>query len=523
MFNQNQTIMEITEKVDRVSLDLISVSGTNKMFRSAKQLSEAALKELSDSITELDVIQPIALRPDPNQPGKFILICGERRFKASRQAGKQDIPAYIRNVDESEAFEMQMTENLQREDIHALNEAKGYKHLMEKYTLLTTADLALRFGKSESYILQRLKLNDLVSEAKRDFYEDRMSIGHAILLARLTPQDQRAAIQRISDSDSGYGTIAELQSFVNRNIINNLSVAPFQMDDADLIKKAGPCTLCPKRTGCSPLLFSDIKETDRCMDRNCFLAKCNTFLIKKTKETIETHPEILFLVDYNGPIPEVAEMLEEHRIKPLKEYDDFNNNDRSGKKVKALWLSGNRAGFTQTIHIKEKSSHVNAEEDETTVVAKIQSRIKRGRELDQEKVYSKIIEALKNHPTQKIDSKKLQRDEEVFLWFIVLDKAGYGIKHALRKIIGTSKEDPARLYQQLKDLKPGKKALLLRKVILDQYSGIYPNSDYGYIIRKIAEGYGDIDIASFEKEQVEVQTKRESKAKERIKLLQQKK
>jgi hypothetical protein len=164
----------------------------------------------------------------------------------------------------------------------------------------------------------------------------------------------------------------------------------------------------------------------------------------------------------------------------------------------------------------------NGQEDEKAVIAKIQTRIKRGRELDQEKIYSKIIESLKNHPTQKKECRKLQRDEEVFLWFIVLDKGGYEIKHALRKIIGISKDEPAKVYQALKNLKAEKKALMLRNVILAQYGGIYPHSDFGYIIRKIAEGYGDIDIATFEKDQTAIQIKREANAKERIKLLQQK-
>lgn len=514
--------METTVKVDRVNLDLISVSGTNKIFRSKSELSDNALTELSASIKSLDVIQPIGIRPDPENPGKFKIIFGERRFRASRLAGKKDIPVTILNVDESSAFDMQMTENLQREDIHPLNEAKGYKLLLERDSKMTTADLALRFGKSETYVLQRLKLNDLIAEGKKDFYNNRMSIGHAIILARLKPQDQRDAIQRISNSEDGYGTIAELQNFVNRHVMNNLSAAPFNMDDTELIKKAGACISCPKRTGSSPLLFADINDKDRCLDRNCFMLKCKTFLINKTNETIETQPEIVFLIDYNGPIQEVADILEEHRIKPLKEYNDFNDHDKSGKKVKGLWLSGNRAGFEQTIYLKPKASELKGAEDEKTIVAKIQTRIKRGRELDQEKVYARIIDVLKQHPTQKKECKKLQRDEEVFLWFIVLDKASYHLKHELKKIIGLSKDEPAKLYQVLKSLKAEKKALILRKVILDQYSGICPNSDFGYIIRKIAEGYGDIDIAAFEKEQREIQMKRESRAKERIKLLQQK-
>lgn len=511
-------------KVDRVSLDLISVSETNKMFRGSKEFSETALKELSESISSLGVIQPIGIRPDPKNGKKFIIIFGERRYRASQLAGKQNIPVHILDVDESKAFDMQMTENLQREDIHPLREAEGYKHLMEKNSSLTTKELALRFGKSETYIVQRLKLNDLIAEAKKDFLKNKMSLGHALILARLISQDQKEAIRQINISNYGYRSISDLQNFVNRNVINNLLNAPFKLDDADLVKNAGPCTSCLKRTGNAPLLFPDIKDKDRCIDRTCFVTKCNRFLVNTTKEVIEAQPEIVFLAEgYQEAIDEVGNLLKDNKIKTLKEYTDFTENDKSGTKVKGLWVSGNRSGFIQPVYLRKKSADVKDADSHEAIVAKIQTRIKRGRELDQEKVYARILDALRKHPTQKRDcNKKLHSDEEVLLWFIVYDKSGFSAKGELHKLLGLPQGSPVRLYQTLKNIKPEKKALLLRKVMLDQYGGVYPRSEFAFIIRKIAEAYGDIDIKAFEKEQNEIRDKRETRAKERIKLLKQK-
>src|SRR5258706_15793493 len=108
------------ERVDlqHVKLSDISLSDTNKIFRGSQDMQPSALQELTDSIREKGVIQPILLRPD-GKPGKYELVCGERRYRASLAVGKQDknadtIPSYIRNLTDEAALDMQITENLQR-------------------------------------------------------------------------------------------------------------------------------------------------------------------------------------------------------------------------------------------------------------------------------------------------------------------------------------------------------------------------------------------------------------------------
>ena len=508
-----------------INLDAIIVSTTNEMFRRPHELTNEALQELANSIIQFGVIQPILVRPNPKIPGGYILICGERRFRASLLAGKTDIPAYLKNVNEEVALVLQITENMQREDVHALNEAKGYKIIFEDDKNLTTAELALKFGKSETYILLRLKLNDLVREAKKDFYANKMSLGHALIFARLTPQDQRSILERVGYRE-GYGTVSELQEFVERNIVNSLKAALFDKNDTDLYKKAGACINCAKRSGASPLLFPEIKEKDKCFDRTCFFIKCQKFLVNRTKETIETQPDVVFLVDYSQPAEEVIQILSEHKIKPLKEYNDFSDHNNGGKKVKGLWISGDKAGHIVTVFLTKqaKDAAANVADSPKEMIEKIQQRITRGKELDREKVYAKILESLKKHPTQKKEHpKKLITDEEVMLWYIVLDKAGYQLKGELRKFIGLTKESPEKLYDILKKMKAEDKAYILRRVMMDQYGGNYPESDHGFIIQRIAAAYGDIEISSFEKEQNEVREKRELRAKEKIKELQKSK
>lgn len=506
-----------------IRLDLIEVSATNRIFRRPHEITNEALQELASSVTEHGVMQPVLVRPHPEIKDKYQLIFGERRYRASLLAGKVEIPAMIKDASDDAALEIQVVENLQRADVHPINEARGYKLILEKNENMTTADLAIRFGKSETYILQRLKLNDLVRELKKDFLEDKMLLGHAIMLGRLTPHDQREAREQIIRRKGSYGTVTELQEFIERNIMNSLSAAPFDKKDETLYKKAGACLNCPKRSGASPMLFAEIKEKDKCFDRACFFTKCHKFLVNRTKEIIETQPDIAFLADYSEPIQEVSVMLTEQKIKALSEYQDFSQHNTGGSKVKGLWITGNKAGHMATVFLKkgEKAIPKDGKENVQLQVEKIKQRIARGKELDREKVYAKILEALQKHPSQKKGfDKKLIPNEEVLLWFIVYDKAGYHVKDELRKYIGVTNENPEKVYQQLSKLKPEDKAFLLRKVMMDQYGGNYPESTYGHIIYKIATDYRDIDIAAYEKEQKEICEKREMRAKARIKELQ---
>ncbi|HRE68674.1 MAG TPA: ParB/RepB/Spo0J family partition protein [Cyclobacteriaceae bacterium] len=511
------------QQAKEISLEVIALNSTNEMFRPKSDLTEDALKDLADSIKQFGVIQPIVVRPSRKNEF-FILICGERRYRASQLAGKKTIPAMIRDVSEEVALVMQITENMQREDVHPLNEAKGFKMILENDKNMTTAELALKFGKSETYILQRLKLNDLVREARKAFFEERLLLGHAMILARLTPADQRDALEQIAAYNGNYGTVADLQEFVDRQIMANLSKAPFDLKDEALYKKAGSCTACPKRSGASPLLFADIKEKDRCFDKGCFFTKCEKFLVNRTRQAIETEPNLVFLTNnYDHPSEKIAAMLNDHKLKPIIEYNDFSEHNQGGSKVKGLWISGRKAGQVATVYLKKEVKEASGNNNVKVVAAKIQERMVRGRELDGEKVYAKILEGLKAHPTQKkTHEQKMLKEEEVFLWYVIYNKARFSTREILNKALELNLNKSEKFYEALKNLAPEQRAFMLRKVMLDQYGGNYPATDYGFIIRKIAEAYGDIDIKGFEKEQAEIRTKREQRAQERVKHLQKK-
>jgi len=171
-----------------VSLADIAVSDTNKVFnRDASDFTQDALAELIGSIREQGLVQPVLLRPDPKKAGKFILVAGERRFHACKLVPLGKVPAYVRDITDEQAFDLQLTENIQRKDIHPMREARAYKFLQESKGW-STAELANRFGKSETYVLQRQKLNTLIPEAEKDFVSNVMTLRsyrQASTMARL--------------------------------------------------------------------------------------------------------------------------------------------------------------------------------------------------------------------------------------------------------------------------------------------------------------------------------------------------
>jgi len=277
--------------VEEIRLDQIQPSKANPRRR----VDDAALTELAESIKSRGVLQPILVRP-VNADG-YEIVCGERRWRASRTAGKDSIPARIVNLNDAEALELAVIENVQRENVHELDEAFGYKALIQQDPALYTVEtIAAKVGRSPRYIYARLKLAELTPNVQRAFYEGKLTAGHATEIARLQPRDQEHALQEcfpghgttrsiLKDKDPRPINVRELRDWIQREIHLSLANAPFDVNDPNLLPSAGPCSTCPKRSGSNPLLFADtIKRADICTDPECFHQKRNALVEIRLKE-----------------------------------------------------------------------------------------------------------------------------------------------------------------------------------------------------------------------------------------------
>lgn len=148
-----------------------------------RKFDETALAQLSNSIRSNGVIQPILVRKQPN--GFYQIIAGERRWRASKLAGLTEIPAVVIEADEKKVSEIALIENIQREDLNAIEEAAAYRSLMTEHGL-TQEELSNRVGKSRSAIANSVRLLDLPTEVSDLIIEDKLSAGHARALLGLT-------------------------------------------------------------------------------------------------------------------------------------------------------------------------------------------------------------------------------------------------------------------------------------------------------------------------------------------------
>lgn len=246
-----------------------------------KHFDKQALEDLAASIKAHGVRQPALLRPN-GSPGKYEIVCGERRWRASKLAGKDTLPAIVDpSITDQDAIEIGILENLQREDVHPLDEAIGYKTLLEQKNptekKATPETIAGKVGKSASYIYQRLKLAELSKKGQEDFRAGFITAAHAIDIARLQPDDQARALEYCHgdrwEKRAAAPPFRELRQWIQENVQLNLDKAPFDIADAKLIPSAGACTDCPKRTGSNPSLFQGFAGKNTCTDPTCYQAK----------------------------------------------------------------------------------------------------------------------------------------------------------------------------------------------------------------------------------------------------------
>lgn len=170
-----------------------------------KDFDENALQELADSIVRYGVLQPLLVRP--MAMGIYQLVAGERRWRAARMAGLDKVPAIIRDMDDTETMEIALIENLQREDLNPVEEAQGYRVLMEEYGL-TQETVAERVGKSRPAVANAVRLLGLPDYIQAQLREGRISAGHARALLAFENADEQA---KAAEAAAEGATVREIE------------------------------------------------------------------------------------------------------------------------------------------------------------------------------------------------------------------------------------------------------------------------------------------------------------------------
>lgn len=273
-------------------------------FNPRRTLDPLKQRDLEESIRQFGIQTPLLGRPTADGSG-VELVAGFRRYCAAGVLRLETVPCIVRPMTDAEARELALVDNLQREDVPALEEADAYEALRQQMGGVQA--VARRVGKPVDHVAKRLRLVTLGTHTRRALAERLITIDHALLLARLGTEEEDAALKwcldnqagskttvekvveacvgrrdRARDPWHGYSepkTVLQLKARIEQTSGRKLSRAPWSLDDAHLVPGVGTCAGCPSNTAANDLLFGDLNIAEAtCSDGICFEAKRAQFV-----------------------------------------------------------------------------------------------------------------------------------------------------------------------------------------------------------------------------------------------------
>jgi ParB/RepB/Spo0J family partition protein len=230
------------------------------------------------------ILQTVTLRPSPLNPRQHVadiddltasvrekgileplLVAGERRWRAAKAAGLEVVPAMVRELTDAQVLEIAIVENNQRANVHPLDEADGFNRLQHLEANYTPETIAAKIGRPVAYVKNRLRLLSLIGDARKAFNEDQLTLGHAQLLAKLTPEQQGKALRQVCfdtefDYETGKGEriigparLRNLQDFINQHVRLDITAPDAQEEFPELVADVAQATAA----GAKVLMLSD--------------------------------------------------------------------------------------------------------------------------------------------------------------------------------------------------------------------------------------------------------------------------
>ncbi|QKS73109.1 ParB/RepB/Spo0J family partition protein [Paenalkalicoccus suaedae] len=232
-FPTDKEEVEVEGKVEDIKLSQIRPNP----YQPRKTFDKEAMQELADSIQTYGVVQPIILRKSIKG---FEIVVGERRFRAAKEAGLKAVPAIVKELTDDDMMEIALIENLQRENLNPLEEAKAYQKLME-HLQVTQEELAKRLGKSRPHIANHVRLLQLPAVAQKHLSESRISMGHArALLGLKNTQQLEGLLKKIEKERMSVRQLEEWIQTSNKNVSRGTkkkrTVSPFIRDRESKLK-----------------------------------------------------------------------------------------------------------------------------------------------------------------------------------------------------------------------------------------------------------------------------------------------
>ncbi|WP_244232807.1 ParB/RepB/Spo0J family partition protein [Methylacidiphilum caldifontis] len=260
---KKKPLLKQDSKFSLIPVDQIVLSQDNPR----KHFQEEQIEELAVSIEEIGLIHPILVRPAANNT--YEIISGERRWRACKKLKKPFIECFIHPMDDKMALQVRIVENIQRQNLNPIEEAQGYKKLLDGG--MSIAELSSVIGKGRDYISRMVMLLSLPEAAKEAIITGKMAKRTGWYIARIPVPKLRAIVA--SEAIAKNLTVTQVAQIVLENYLLDLRKATFSISVPDLVPGVPSCLDCSKRTGNSKDLFDDIKDEMICTDPECFAQK----------------------------------------------------------------------------------------------------------------------------------------------------------------------------------------------------------------------------------------------------------
>jgi ParB family chromosome partitioning protein len=269
-----------------------------------KYVEEEALQQFAEELKQHGIISPLTVRA--GKKNRYELVAGERRLRAARIAGLQTVPAAIVSLTDEQVIEIQLAENLQRENPHPMHEAQAIGQMQQ--TGKTIDEIAARLGKSKQFVYTRLKLLLLTEPFEEMILAGAISLQEALQIATLSGESQTEFFSEHCSKwkkDKNF-RLGNVDYYLN-HYRYDLKKAPFNTKDKILVPEAGACTGCPSNSATLKSLFPDMAKQSVCSNKECYNNKCTLHFIAALGNAINTYQPVALL--YNNQLTEMAEKI----------------------------------------------------------------------------------------------------------------------------------------------------------------------------------------------------------------------
>lgn len=460
--------------VKNINLSLIEPSPLNPR----KTIDEEGIRELADNILQHGLLQPITVRTieaDSKDPvGHFEIVCGERRFRAfklnlERVPGyTKKIPCIVREMSDADALDAMITENLQRKDVDPIEEAFAFGQLNKHGKSID--EIAARFGKSKRFITERIKLDSLLPELKKMVTDDKLHIGAAMHICKLTEDEQRKFLDGFADEEEV--TKSDAEKFTDY-LFMEIERADWESDFEGTCNTT--CEKCPFNNANAGCLFYEMKPHDAvCTNRDKWNAKRNSWLLHIVEENadvlvksgckLEAGKTVVVVSDVedyykerNKEYEPLIQRIKDMGFEVVKKNDYFDGyssyledderlQDKLAKNevyrclvVDATWRGTEI--YVRYYSFKKQGTEESADE---VKAMRLVSEYKENRLKSASTLASKLRDILRDMEPTELSTEPLNKTESLVLMTLILKKCSYKFRNALN-IDCTYSTDPQAL------------------------------------------------------------------------------